>query len=107
MVVSIIFMFSPTWGNGPILLAHIFQMGWFNCQLNKGPQLVTPGDTWGYHQLHQGLEKTQQALQKRQLEVDIEIDLVKLYTTSHAGWLGHLKGSFWEETPPYKSGKSW
>ena len=58
-------------------------MGWFNHQLNKGPQLVTPGDTWTL--LHQGLEKTQQALQKRQLEVD---------TRPHTGWLGHLKGSF-------------
>ena len=30
---QIVFIFTPTWGNDPIWLAHIFQMGWFNHQL--------------------------------------------------------------------------
>ena len=30
---QIFFLFTPTWGNDPIWLAHIFQMGWFNHQL--------------------------------------------------------------------------
>ena len=28
-------MFIPTWGRFPFWLAHIFQMGWFNHQLDK------------------------------------------------------------------------
>ena len=42
-------LFSPpTWGNDPSL-THIFQMGWFNHQLNEGFTWVSHGFPWQAH----------------------------------------------------------
>ena len=36
------FIFAPTWGNDPIWLIDIFQMGWFNHQLERYLSLGLP-----------------------------------------------------------------